>query len=526
MVGLLSTLAVILVAVTAATLIRTIFLKKKRPVPTSIPRPPGWIPVLGHSRLFAGDPNMTSTKFDSWAWKLGPVYAADLAGRELVLVSDPDLIHQLMKRRHTDLAPGTALRNSLESLNMGHNVSVTEDYEEWRGLRRILEQPLTPANIKKMVPYIIRTAHQLYPEFERIAKSQAEFREQNPKPTGFSESQFVTLLPILKKATFDTMMLFGFDLDENEYSQQLKLADVERVSQGMLKRVRSVIPYWKYFLTTEDREIVQASERVRKTSYKIVQAAIERVQKAEGAQVIREHSLLDHYVKSQMPEEQRIAKLSYDALVDNVFAILFAAYDTSATTTDTILHVLAKHPNVQQKVFEEASSVLKFYSTMSPYQVALTLGAAFDMKTTFPYTHAVVREVNRLYPLTTMFPVDAKNDIQLNNHLIPAGTPIIMLLHAAQLKGSAYDDAFEFRPERWFEIEADKQVSDVETRNVFAFGGGSRICPGRHAGMAQLVIFTAFLVARFRFSFLAAPPYVTKLSASFTSHPLKIEKRD
>ncbi|KAJ1555189.1 hypothetical protein HK405_003033 [Cladochytrium tenue] len=325
--------------------------------------------------------------------------------------------------------------------------------DEWKGLRHILETPFTPSNIKKKAPFILRTGKKLGAEFNKVAEIQAAETASHLKPGGFTGKTAVDISPILKKTTFDTMMMYALDLDDNKYAKQLSLADVERTTV----RIGSVFKLYRFYMTAEDRKTQAAAQRVRETSFKIIEEARQRIE-AGGASDIREHSVLDNFIRSQYPEEQKIAKLSVASLTDNVFALLFAGYDTTATTLNSIMRVLAQYPDVQERIHAEAVSVLSpGWEDLATDEAAASL--SFDAKT-LPYLHAFVKEVNRLYPLVVVLPMDTKTDIDLGGQLIPAGTPMMLLPRVAALRASALDDGFAFRPERWIEMEDDKVLRE------------------------------------------------------------------
>ncbi|KAI8802802.1 cytochrome P450 [Cladochytrium replicatum] len=510
-------------AVISATYFRLSFRRSR--APASIPRPKGWLPILGHGHLVAaGGFDQSVAVFEKWAWELGPIYVAELGqGNETVFISDTEQIQQLMRRRHTETLPADSFKSSLSSLGMPHNIALVEDYDEWRNLRRILETPFTPSNLKKMIPFILRAAKNLGTEFDRIAEMQAAERAAHPRPGEFDGKTAVDLNPILKKTTFDAMMMYAFDLDDNKYSKQLSLEDVDLTTSGVVNRISSVFKLYNYFKTAEDKRVDAAAKRVRDTSFKIIQEAKERVERSGGGrvEVIREHSVLDNFIKSQMPEEQKIGKLSEAMLADNVFALLFAGYDTTASTFGTILRVLAQYPTVQEKVYEEGISVFKpnWEEQHDPFGDSAT----FDTKV-LPYIHAFIKEVNRLYPLALIHLVDTKTDVQLGDYHFAPGTKMMLMARVAALKASSLDDGFKFRPERWIEMEDNKELREAESRTIMNFGGGARICPGRHAAIAQLAVFTAMTVTRFKVRHLDVPPHVA-LSQSFLNLPVKFEKR-
>ncbi|KAJ1555607.1 lanosterol 14-alpha-demethylase [Cladochytrium tenue] len=465
-----TTAAVAAVAAVAALTFALAYVRRrsKRRIPSSVPRPAGWLPVAGHGLLFLGGNDAAFASFEKIAWELGPLYVAELgAGRETLFVADSEMILQLMRRRHTETSPASSIKDALESLNLGHNIALKEDYEEWKGLRRILEAPFTPSNVKKMVPFILRAAKVLECEFDKIAEMQASEVSAHPKPSGFTGKTAVDLNPIIKKATFDTMMLYAFDLDDNKYSKQLSLEDIQKTTDGVVTRAASVFKLYQFFMTQEDRKTQAAAERVRETSFKIIQEARQRVE-AGGNAEIREHSVLDNFIKSQSPEEQKIAKLSLASLTDNVFALLFAGYDTTATTFDSVLRVLAQFPDVQERIHAEAVSVFGpgWENLIDPSSADAVIPSV-DAKA-LPYIHAFIKEVNRLYPLAVINLMNTKTDIVLGGNVIPAGTALILLPRVAALRASALDDGFVFRPERWIEM-ADDSGSD--------YGNGERAQP-------------------------------------------------
>ncbi|KAJ1563898.1 hypothetical protein HK405_000370, partial [Cladochytrium tenue] len=263
---------------------------RRHKISPAIPRPDGWLPVLGHSLLFLGGNQAAISTFEKFGMELGPLYVVELgAGRETLCVADVDIIAQLYRRRHTDTCAERAFRASHESLDLGHTVSLEENYDQWKALRKIIEPPFTPSNVKKMVPYILRAAKGLVSGFANIAEMQAAETADHPRPGEFTGKAVVDLNPVVRKATFDFMMLYSFDLDDNKYSKQLSLEDVERTSHGIIDRLMSVFKLHRFYLTAHERKTQDAAKRVRETSFNIIDEARKRVE-AGDASDIREHS--------------------------------------------------------------------------------------------------------------------------------------------------------------------------------------------------------------------------------------------
>lgn len=120
-----------------------------------------------------------------------------------------------------------------------------------------------------------------------------------------------------------------------------------------------------------------------------------------------------------------------------------------------------------------------------------------------PYLDAVVREGMRMHPviggvLERIVPAEG---LKLpDGRFLPAGTQVgVNAWATSRDKPTFGGDADVFRPERWLrgerEAEADYQARLGRIRDAdFTFGGGSRICVGRHLAMMEIHKLTATLL--------------------------------
>ncbi|KAI8802788.1 hypothetical protein BJ742DRAFT_743478 [Cladochytrium replicatum] len=226
-----------------------------------------------------------------------------------------------------------------------------------------------------MNPFVLRaaTTTSLMRELDTIAVMQAT---RHPGPANGYDFGETDILPILKKATLDAMMLYAFDLDYNKYSSELILDDMELAATGMVNRITSA------FNCTNISRRTKNAGRVTK-------------------------HLQTHW------------QLSCGYSLDI--------------------------PRSRKKIFVEASSVFRAGWEDEPDLFGRS--ATFDAKI-LPYTHAFVKEMNRLYPLAL---VDTKREIMIVGR-------------GASLNASSMDDKFVFRPERWIEMEDHKEIREAESK--------------------------------------------------------------
>lgn len=116
-----------------------------------------------------------------------------------------------------------------------------------------------------------------------------------------------------------------------------------------------------------------------------------------------------------------------------------------------------------------------------------------------PYLRAVIKETLRLsFGTSTRLARISNNEwmtyydrATCKTWRIPPGTPVSMTSYITMTDGSIFEDAMNFRPERWL-----NEGSKVLEQYVNIFGGGSRICLGKQLAHAELTLILAKLFRR------------------------------
>jgi cytochrome P450 len=135
------------------------------------------------------------------------------------------------------------------------------------------------------------------------------------------------------------------------------------------------------------------------------------------------------------------------ALRDHVITLLLAGHETTTTGLAWAFERLVRHPRALERVSAEVAA-----------------GES-------AYVDAVVSETLRVRPVIWGVWRKLKAQAEVAGHVLPEGTtvePSISLVHGS----SAFDDADEFRPERFLD------GSSPPPYTLIPFGGGPRRCPG------------------------------------------------
>jgi len=145
-----------------------------------------------------------------------------------------------------------------------------------------------------------------------------------------------------------------------------------------------------------------------------------------------------------------------------------------------------------------------------------------------PYLLAVVKETLRVYPVVTEISRTPDKDdfLPLSNPIVgisgkvykdlpvPAGTLVTVSTVGYNLNKDVWGpDAYEFRPERWFEMNEKPESPVGVYSNLATFSGGSRGCIGWRFAVVKLHTFLVTLVRQFDFSLPDNGQQVRKLGS-------------
>lgn len=120
---------------------------------------------------------------------------------------------------------------------------------------------------------------------------------------------------------------------------------------------------------------------------------------------------------------------------------MFQGFETTATAVTNICALLAIHPDIQEKVFEEIRSVLPDQN--------IDVNAE-DLKN-MPYVDAFVKESLRFFPVVPVLTRILKKDQRLDDAIIPKGTEYVLDLWNMHRNPNNWKyDATKFNPENFF----------------------------------------------------------------------------
>ena len=166
---------------------------------------------------------------------------------------------------------------------------------------------------------------------------------------------------------------------------------------------------------------------------------------------------------------------------DELFTLLVAGHETTATSLAWVIHRLLKHPHVLEMARAEVASVIgngPCPPAPTPEQIAR-----------LTYLDAVIKETARLHPVIPIVVRQLETDHAVGSVQLPAGCVAAPCIYLAHRRPDLWTEPDSFDPGRFLGTRPDPYA-------FFPFGGGVRHCLGAAFATCEMKIVLARLLAR------------------------------
>jgi cytochrome P450 len=412
------------------------------------PRLPGhWL--LGNLRDFRRD---RLDLFTRCARDHGPVVAVRLGVVPGIVLSHPDAIEQVLVTQSRNFIKHFLLRQN--RLLLGYGL-LTSEGDFWLRQRRLIQ----PAFVRQRV---LGYADVMVAYTERLL---AEWHD------GDTRDLHADLTRLTLEIAART--LFGADVagDAPEVGAALAVA-LNRYE----RRIGGIYPVPLWLPTRGNRRLLAAARRLDDVLYRFIRER--RDSRAERSDLL---SILLH-----ARDEDDGSRMTDRQLRDEAMTLFLAGHETTALALTWTCYLLARHPEVHDRLLAELTAVL---GGRAP--------TAADLPR-LSFTERVVLEAMRLYPPVYAFGREALHDCEVLGYRIPARTTVFMSQWAMHRDPRWFAAPEKFDPDRW----ADGLAGRLPKFAYFPFGGGPRLCIGNTFALTEAVLVLAALARRFRFTLL------------------------
>ncbi|MFP5233264.1 MAG: cytochrome P450 [Acidobacteriota bacterium] len=181
-------------------------------------------------------------------------------------------------------------------------------------------------------------------------------------------------------------------------------------------------------------------------------------------------------------DETGTGYMSDELLLDEALTIFLAGHETTANALTWSWYLLAQHPEVEEKLYEEIEDVLQGKQPTPEDVLKLR------------YTGEIFREALRLYPPAWIIGREAVTGYRLGSTEVPAGSTLLMSPYAMHRDPRFWNSPESFLPERW----ADPLAANRPKFAFFPFGAGTRVCIGEHFAISEGVLLIAVIAQQWR----------------------------
>jgi cytochrome P450 len=384
------------------------------------------------------------------AAQYGDAVRIPVGHKQLYFFNHPDYAKHVLADNAGNYHKGIGLVHARRALGDG---LLTSEGELWRKQRKVIQPTFQSKRIAAQAGLIGQEA----------VKLATRLRQHEGKgPVNVMEEMTGLTIGVLGRALLDA------DLDEFT-SMGASFAMVQDQAMFELTTL-STVPSW----IPLPRQL-----RFRQARNDLQQIVDELVEIRRPTLEGRDDVLSRLIVSTSEEADQRVGR---ERLRDELVTLMLAGHETTASTLSWTLYLIDKHPEVWERLHQEAVSVL---GDRVP---------SFEDLGKLRYTSMVIEETMRLYPPVWMLPRRSLAPDDVGGYHVPAGADVVVCTYTMHRHPKFWPDPERFDPERF---EPDRN-SDRPRYAYIPFGAGPRFCVGNHLGMMEAAFVIAALAREMR----------------------------
>ncbi|XP_076978472.1 cytochrome P450 1A1 [Tamandua tetradactyla] len=450
------------------------------PVPKGLKSPPGpwgW-PLIGHVLTLGKNPHLALTQLSQ---RYGDVLQIRIGSTPVVVLSGLDTIRQALVRQGDDFK-GRPNLYSFSLIGDGETMTFNPDSGPmWATRRRLAQNALKsfsmasdPASLSScyLEEHVSKEAEYLISKFQELMAGAGRF----------DPYRYV----VVSVANVICAICFGqrYDHDHQELLSIINLSNEFGEVVGSGNPV-DFIPILRYLPNPTLNAFKDLNKRIWSFMKKIIKEHYKTFEKGHIRDIT--DSLIEHCQEKSLDENANI-QLSDKKIVNTVFDLFGAGFDTVTTAMSWSLMYLVTNPRVQRKIQEELDTV-----------IGRARRPQLSDRPQLPYLEAFILETFRhssFVPFT--IPHSTTRDTSLSGFYIPKGCCIFVNQWQINHDQKLWGDPFEFRPERF--LTSDGTINKALSEKMIVFGMGKRKCIGETIARWEIFLFLAILLQQMEFS--------------------------
>ncbi|KAF7082469.1 LOW QUALITY PROTEIN: hypothetical protein CFC21_086338 [Triticum aestivum] len=411
----------------------------------------------------------------------GPLMMLQLGGTPLVVVSSREMAREVLRTHDANFATRPRLLAG-EALMYGcSDILFSPSGTYWRKLRQLCAAEILSANRVRSFRHIREQEVQVRSHVESIHAAGPS------TPVDITMTFFNLTISIVSRASFG---------NKHRNVQEFLSAIKSGVALAGFK-IPDLFPTWRSVLA-KATGMHRTLEDVHMTLDSTLEGVIEE---REGIREDRvksdvEENLVDVLIGLQEKGGTGF-HLNTNSIKGGILDMFVAGTGTLASSLDWGMSELMQNPRVMDKLQREIREAFHGRATISEGDIEAS---------ELPYLKLFIKENLRLHPPAPLLvPRECVEACGVDGYLIPAGSRLVVNAWAIGRDPRYWEDAEEFKPERFEDSSVDFAGSNYE---FLPFGAGRRMCPGISYGLPVLQMALVQLCYHFDWSL---PEGVTKV---------------
>jgi len=292
----------------------------------------------------------------------------------------------------------------------------------------------------------------------------------------WSDNQVINTEHSCTLMSFDIILLsnFSYDAQASEGQSADIVESFRRFRYGFSRRLHT--PWFLWRILLDDRKEFQESMDLFQN---LIEDALKRKVNGESTREDESRDLIDILLASQQGDPSKA--LTNEEIVCEVFGNILAGTETTANTTAFLIYELARHQQVQSKLYDEVTQVIGDEE------------ATMDKIVQCTYLDWVMREIQRLHPVVWMTNREVQKDFEYKGHRVKKGNLALIHIEGLHRDPEFFPDPLSFKPERW-----ENAKEWLVPGSYIPFLDGGHRCPGERFAVMEVKTIIASLVREFK----------------------------
>ncbi|RIA95465.1 cytochrome P450 [Glomus cerebriforme] len=493
---------------------------RENPIPGPIP-----LPLIGNLHQIGKDMEKGALKLQK---QYGDIFEVLLGSTRAIFISRADLVEKIYSPalKNNAFAHRTSPNSGLDELGLSKSgITFNMDLEAWKFNRRILGHTvMSPKFLKENVNFI----NQICDELENYWLQLGPETIHNFSNWTSCFATDITLTATTGTKSYATAFYY------NSLSNSVKVEIPNSIINEFLKfmdsiymfissimfffNIPSIIRHHFPIIKSLQKKHEINNEWLNIELEKIISKRKQEIENIPLDQSINYNVLNLLIITNTERNPDKISGIDHtrsitDIEIRNTLKEIFSAgLDTTRNASCFILYYILKYPDVKDKLIKEYESV---YGDLGK-----KLNITRESLDKLIYTEAVINETTRIQPLVSVLMRSASFDTEIGGYKIKKGTDVFTNFIGIHTHKAHWDEPENFNPDRF--LKDNNNHNNIIKNSHLNFGGGIRICPGRHWAMDNIKILFVRLLTKFEIS-LVNPDNPLKIEFDIVRHCDELE---